>query len=284
MSQFATVTELYSSFDGGDGSAPRRVRGFLIDAPSFIAELDSTTDPGAFPRVGAQDPVNPQLVCQSREFRATGDGQKSFAECFYARPGEVWPTQDNKAAGYKSDSGLTRIGVIRQPQVFERLTAIGAPFGGGDQFEYESTWIEYIIPEQVFEVTINIADWDLNMLSVVAGQTGKIHTFGTAPSNKWLFQGASYNRVRATSDADHIVAVNYRWIGRAPIAAKPQDITLNGIYLPIPELPPFDEYRVAGAAQAGALTEPEIITAPVYDPGDAQLLPGDPLGLVPPMP
>lgn len=273
MSMFATVQELYASFDGGDGQTPSRVRGFLIGANSDIAELDTTTDPGVFPRVGSRDTVNPELVCHSREFRRTGDGTKTFAECFYVRPSEVWPTKDDRSSGYKVDSGLTRIGVIRQPQVFSRTA-----FGGGE-FEHTSDWIEYIIPEQVYEIGVNVELWSLSSLSTVSTQTGKIHTFGIAPGDKWLFLGAQYNHTRAKSDTEYVTRVNYRWVGRTPIEATVEVVSANGTYLPLPELPPFFEYRVAGASQGGPLSAPEILTVPVYDEGDASVLPGNPIGI-----
>lgn len=170
---------------------------------------------------------------------------------------------------YKASSGDVTFEMIEVPY-FSPLPA---------ETEDGTPYINYVpqtkrVPRRliVHQIRVNINGFGDSELAVITGQTGKIHTLGSTAG--FQFEGASYDRIAVDT-----YSVLYSWRGCEPYT--PTDV--DGLIGPTEPLPPHAEYLVIPGEITGTGVNqiegpPTFFVNNRFDDGDANLLPGNPLG------
>lgn len=178
---------------------------------------------------------------------------------------------------YKLESVSTRIEEITIPVVHVQRAYL--PILGSilppvlTNFSVQRLDVKQVLPMTQYQVRLNVekSTFDAASVATIAGETGKIHTFGGL---QWLFQGGSSDELESG-----VVSIVYTWMndpGTPAIASLVND-NIN-LYRIAPDRLPFQEYVVRTFTTASG-PDAEILCVNTYEanPTGHTTLPGSPI-------
>jgi hypothetical protein len=167
---------------------------------------------------------------------------------------------DRTSPDYRLDSTSSRIETITVP-VLAEFELVGPPDPFGTDFEvvsYERHDIKIALPMTQYTLKINTSTFGSTQVSAIAGQIGKIHSFG---GRKWLFQNGSMDEIE-----EGVYSLAYTWLNDPGTPEVTIPAPGSGQqYLVTPEREAFQEYVVRPYVDGFGLQRFEVIVVDTYE-------------------